>query len=89
MYLNESNAITVAPAVNGGFVITCRETVKIKEKKANSTNECISISEPSKEVLFVAKDVNSAIKIIKSKLEKYSEAEEDMDEHKGTIKNAY
>ena len=80
MYMNDS--ITIAPAANGGFVITCREARETKKGEI----ECGG----SKEVPYVAKDINSAMKIIKSKLEKYSEETvEDMDEHKGAIKNAY
>lgn len=83
MYMNDS--ITIAPAVNGGFVITCKEEMASKTK-GQTENLCVS----SNEMPYVAKDVISAMKIIKSKLEKYSvEVEEDMEEHKGTMKNAY
>ncbi|MCR4293637.1 MAG: hypothetical protein NUV76_12260 [Candidatus Kuenenia sp.] len=77
-----NDSITIAPAVNGGFVITCREERETKKEELMSNRV--------QEIPYVAKDINSAMKIIKSKLEKYSEeVEEDMEEHKGTMKNAY
>ena len=67
-----NDQITIAPAVNGGFIITCREARETKKGEI----ECGG----SNEVPYVAKDISTAMKIIKSKLEKYSEVmEEDME----------
>lgn len=80
MHVND--IISIASAVNGGFVITCTEK-RGKPSSGEIGSDCC--------VPYVAKDVSSAMKIIKGKLEEcLKEVPEEMAENKhSVIKNAY
>lgn len=66
MYIEPS--VTISPAANGGFIITCREEEERKGSKGKMTEPVPC----AKDVNYVAEDIDAVITILKDKLPKYA-----------------
>lgn len=87
MHMDDS--ISITPAANGGFIITCMEKPEEEEEKSNGRGERLHPSLCNISVPYVAKDISMAMKILKNKLEMVHKKNHNTTDSQGVVKNAY